>query len=117
MQELGKNNDLTLNWVPGHYGVEGNEKVDKLVKLAANSKMVGPKPFIGMSMNTIRLEKKIWLKNTFDNYWRTAPEMRHTKQIIKYPYRRFANTLIRMTKKQLRKYIMFLTGHGCFKAP
>ena len=29
---LGKDNDVTIAWTPGHTGIQGNEKVDILAK-------------------------------------------------------------------------------------
>ena len=35
LNNLGKTNNVTINWIPGHKGYEGNEIADKLAKLGA----------------------------------------------------------------------------------
>ena len=35
LNELGTNNNVNLNWVPGHEGYEGNERADHLAKLGS----------------------------------------------------------------------------------
>jgi ribonuclease HI len=42
-------NKVTLIWVPGHSGVEGNEKADQLTKLGADEPLLGPEPFCGIT--------------------------------------------------------------------
>ena len=35
LNKLGENNKITLNWIPGHQGYEGNERADYLAKLGS----------------------------------------------------------------------------------
>ena len=41
--------------------------------------------------------------------------MKHAKNIVMQPDTKRANLLIRLNRRQLRIYMMFLTGHGIFK--
>ena len=38
LNSLGKSNKVTVNWIPGHKGYEGNEIADKLAKTGAMKK-------------------------------------------------------------------------------
>ena len=48
MNTLGKDNDVTIAWTPGHTGIQGNEKADILVKSGSALNCLGPEPFISI---------------------------------------------------------------------
>jgi ribonuclease HI len=47
--EPAEQNKVKLIWVPGHSGVEGNEKADRLSKLGADEPLLGPESFCGIT--------------------------------------------------------------------
>ena len=46
LNQLGKQNHVSIAWIPGHAEVHGNEGGDYLAKSGSKSKMHGPEPFI-----------------------------------------------------------------------
>ena len=46
LNQLGKQNHVSIGWIPGHAGVHGNEVADYVAKSGSKSKMHGPEPFI-----------------------------------------------------------------------
>ena len=46
LNQLGKQNHVSIAWIPGHTGVHGNEVADYLAKSGSKSEMHGPEPFI-----------------------------------------------------------------------
>ena len=46
LNQLGKQNHVSIEGFPGHAGVHGNEVADYVAKSGSKSKMHGPEPFI-----------------------------------------------------------------------
>ena len=46
LNQLGKQNHVSIAWIPGHAGVHGNEVADYVTKSGSKSKMHGAEPFI-----------------------------------------------------------------------
>ena len=65
LQRVGENNDLALSWVPGHYGIEGNEKLNWKDQLAHESRTVVFEP--GISLSTVRTDKEDWVNSELES--------------------------------------------------
>ena len=46
LNQLRKQNLVSIAWIPGHSGVHGNKVADYVAKLGSKSKTHGPEPFI-----------------------------------------------------------------------
>jgi hypothetical protein len=69
--------------VPGHSGVEGNEKADQLAKLGADEPFLGPGPFCGITKKTARRAIDLWAQSKARVAWKHTPGQRHAKKMIK----------------------------------
>ena len=65
---MGENNELTLVWVSGHSGFDGNEIVVQLAKKAANIRVEGPEPYCGLSTSVVKSAAKNVTVNEFRHY-------------------------------------------------
>ena len=115
LNELANTNKVVLCWIPGHCGLEGNEIVDGLAKKGAESVLIGPEPFTGISLGTAKYGKKKWIHESSINYWKNAPRLRQSKVTMYQPEKEREKMLMSLNRKQLRIVTMLLTGHGIFK--
>lgn len=51
---------VTLMWVPGHEGIEGNERADRVAKKAAESKPVGPQQWQIVVLVLLEQRELLW---------------------------------------------------------
>lgn len=116
LNSLAVNNDVTIIWVPGHTGIDGNEQADNLAKQGTAKQFVGPEPFCGVTYSMVKTENKALLSKKKNEYWNSVTGKKFTKLMIKEPSFQRANWLSNLRRKQLRIMLMFLTGHGTFKA-
>lgn len=73
---LAAENTVNLVWIPGHYNILGNSKVDGLAKLGTKTTMMGPEPTCGLSYS---VAKNI-IKEMYEDhatYWREAETLTH----------------------------------------
>ncbi|KAJ8937661.1 hypothetical protein NQ318_011345 [Aromia moschata] len=54
LTQLAEHNSITLKWMRGHQGHEGNERADFLAKKGAEVPLIGPEPTCGLAYRTAR---------------------------------------------------------------
>ena len=54
LTELNAQNEVLLQWIPGHMGVPGNELADKRAKEGSKLKTHGPEPLIPISLRACK---------------------------------------------------------------
>ncbi|XP_049315637.1 uncharacterized protein LOC125779115 [Bactrocera dorsalis] len=70
LNRLSLCNRVHLIWVPGHKGVEGNEKADELARTAAASKMLRPEPYIAVGPHTLKELLRTEEREDRERHWR-----------------------------------------------
>ena len=108
---LGKNNDVTIAWTPGHTGIQGNEKADILAKAGSALNCSGPEPFISIPCASCRAATKDWSVKR----WRTSRIERkdclRTKENVEWASPQFTQRLLRLQRPILNETLQVMTGH------
>ncbi|KAG5896369.1 hypothetical protein JTB14_005847 [Gonioctena quinquepunctata] len=107
--ELAKHNKVTLMWVPGHRGIEGNVKGDQLARQASETLFTGPEPVHGISKNRCRTLIDKWIKRRPQQYWDQTVGQIHSKVMVGHPNRTLTADLLNRTKARI--IVGLLTGH------
>ena len=69
LNELRKQNHVSIAWIPGHAGVHGNEVADYVAKSGSKSKIHGPEPFITAPYASCVNTVKDWSTNRRESMW------------------------------------------------
>ena len=111
LKALGRHNNLTLMWVPGHQGITGNERADELAKTGGVEQFIGPEPALGLPLGGLRNALDRWTATRHAQHWQATAKLRQSKLFIKSPLGRKARELISLDRTSLRTLISLFTGH------
>lgn len=111
LNRLGRCNRLTLCWVPGHSGLEGNEIADGLARKGAETKLIGPEPACGIPKSSLLYELRSWAARQSYSLWLNAPGKVHTKALLKGHTSSYSSEALNMSRNHLRVLTRTLTGH------
>jgi len=111
LNQGGLRNQITLIWVPGHSGVEGNERADELARLGSASTVYGPEPFIPIPQSLCNAALNDWMRTEHKRLWSSYPGGVHTKRFFEGPDEKWSRDLLVMDRCQIRRVVSAITGH------
>lgn len=113
LNKLAQRNRVELLWVPSHSGIEGNEKVDALAKIGAQTTPIAPEPIVGTPYSNIKRKIKVKKETAFYNHWANLPTCRQAKNCISINGKN-SKYLINLSRTRLKIYTGVVTGHYGF---
>lgn len=111
LNELGRDNKVSLLWIPGHAGEPGNETADELARQASSLPFVGPEPFCSISMQTFKSTLQKAEMHARSDLWHASPGMRHSKLMLGDFNLKRTMVCTSLPRSALRILTGFLTGH------
>lgn len=110
LDSLSSKSQVTLIWVPGHRGIEGNEAADGLARLASSTPLAGPEPGIPVSLSTLNMIISEWKKDQFKKGWKEITIARQAKHCITISAMN-SKFFLSQSRKNLKRLTDILTGH------
>ncbi len=114
LQRLAEKNRVTLMWVPGHSGIDGNEAADRLARQASSTPYWGPEPVIGIPKALVRTNLSNWEFNQHQLHWSVIDTCRQAKYAVKGIDKKITKQLLSLPRSKLRPLVGLLTGHYLF---
>ena len=112
LNELAVSQPVCLTWVPGHTGIQGNERADQLARQASTQDFVGPEPALPISHTVVKTAIRRWVEKDIDTRWQALHTCRQTKEMITGRSHRRERDLLRLPRQILRLVVGLLTGHA-----
>jgi ribonuclease HI len=112
LNKVGEENSLTVTWVPGHEGVEGNEIADELARDGSAASFYGPEPAICIPTGSVRSVIRGWLRDCHTRVWHANEGCRQGRLTMLEPSRGFSKLLLGLSRTELRVVTGMLSGHN-----
>lgn len=111
---LGSNNNITINWIPSHIGILGNEVADRLAKRGSYLTGEGPEPFLpAVSKSFVKDVIKKWGEKKHQKRWSTpSQDYKETKMLLPLIRNKAWKSIKRMNRRGAMYATQIFTGHA-----
>ena len=112
LNTLGLEKRITIGWIPGHTGVQGNEIADKLAKQGAATPLEGPEPGMGITHSFLKRHLKNIVIEETNKHWINLPKLRQSKLLLRMQDKDRQAFCRKLSKQNLHLITRLLTGHN-----
>ena len=98
LNHLGKQNHVSIDWIPGHAGVHGNKVADYLAKSGSKSDMHGPEPFITVPYASCVSTIKDWSTDKWKSKWNKRKDCLRMKESVGWTSSRLTIRLLKLNR-------------------
>ena len=111
LTQLGKENYVSIAWIPGHAGVHGYAVADYLAKSGSKSEMHGPEPFITVPYASCVSKVKDWSTDRWKSMYNKQKDCLRIKVVCRLTFSRLTIRLLNLKRPQLNRVVQVLTEH------
>ena len=112
LNEVGRSNQLMINWIPGHEGHMGNEVADQLAKRGLHKTVLGPEPIIPLNATINKQQIRNWALRQHNKEWITRTDCRQTKLLLPEVNKRWSREILKRKRKTVQTLTQIITGHA-----
>ena len=105
-------NEIRLNWMPGHEGHRGNMVADCMAKEGARTRTYGQEPRMPVSRSLIKEVLSKWSTEEHDRYWQDRIDCRQSRLVLPNVEHQWSRRILRHSKKQIKIVTQLVTGHA-----
>ena len=109
---VSHNNAVTLNWVPGHCDVTGNERADQLARDGSSKPPQGPEPLVPIPYSLLKRAVGTWIREEHNKAWADGTVGMSTRALLPVVDRTLTKTLLDLSRRELRIVVHMLTQHN-----
>ena len=111
LENLSRDNNVTLAWVPGHSEIPGNEKADELARNGSSTVFIGAEPAVPRYAGLIKYLVKEETKKSHQDRWEALTSCRQSKEFLVSCNAKNTKFLLSLGRVKLRTLVGVLTGH------
>jgi ribonuclease HI len=113
LQCIGQSNWVTLRWVPGHCGIEGNEHADELAKRGISLPITDEVPPVPQCLFKEKIKEDL-LKSS-QKHWMDLAGQKQAKSLLRGYNNKRSSSLLGLERKEVGIITRLLTGHCCLR--
>jgi ribonuclease HI len=114
LNKLARLISVTLVWIPGHSGIQGNIEADRLARIGSSNTFVGPEPCLGIDRKHFRERTDVWAYEKHKAHWLNLSSCVTSKLYFLHPNKDVNKYLLSLERQQLSCLIRTITGHCRF---